>query len=59
MNAPVIPAVGGSRTLAQLEALARLRAGEAVDPAELHEKDRPKPPSAEPDPPAERTEAHA
>jgi hypothetical protein len=36
-----LPALGGARTLAQLEALARLNAGADVDPAALAECDRP------------------
>ena len=39
---PAAPAVGGSRTLAQLEALARHAAGHEIDPAELAPCDRPK-----------------
>ena len=38
-----LPAVGGARTLEQLEALARLRAGEDVPPDQLHSADRPTP----------------
>jgi len=43
---PDMPAVGGARTFEQLEALARLRAGEPVDPARLHPADRPQEPAA-------------
>lgn len=38
-----LPVVGGERTLEQIEALARAKAGQTVDAAELAPCDRPAP----------------